>query len=441
MLFAFLVRPHESAQNGLKLPIGVNHSVNRCTTPKVMSIKVAVICFKSKVLSNGEHPLMLRITENKKRVMKSLGISVNPKFWDFKKEEPKAKCPNGELIQSIILKVKTEYQGKILEKLSRKEEFTASSLINEQIEEIKAKTVEEFYLHLIEELRQKGQIGNSYAYLNSYNTLKNFNKGKKLNYTFSHIDVSFCRKYEDWMRSKGNQDTTLSYQFRTLRATFNKAIEAKIVSRDKNPFNEYKLSHFNTKTMKRALSKEDILKIINTDCSSKSKLRQLAHDLFSFSYLCGGISFVDIANLTQRNIVEGRLIYQRQKTHGNINLLLSDEALKIIQKYNKYCQQAGYLFPILHNQRHITPMQKSNRIHKICHQVNTDLRTFATELGITAEVTTYVARHSFATILKKSGVNIGIISEALGHQDIKTTQIYLSRFDNEQVDEAMKNLL
>ena len=53
----------------------------------------------------------------------------------------------------------------------------------------------------------------------------------------------------------------------------------------------------------------------------------------------------------------------------------------------------------------------------------------------------HLARHSFATILKKSGVNIGIISQALGHQDIKTTQIYLSKFDNEQVDDAMKNLL
>lgn len=406
-----------------------------------MDAIISVICYKSKTLANGEHPLMLRIAQNGKSTYKSLKISVAAKHWDFDKNVPKPNNPHKDLIQKIILKTKLEYQQRILEKKANKEEFTASSLINEQKEITKTQTVEEFYLSIIEELRQKGQIGNSYAYLNSYNTLKNFNKGKKLNYTFSHIDVSFCRKYEDWMRSKGNQDTTLSYQFRTLRATFNKAIEAKIVSRDKNPFNEYKLSHFNTKTIKRALSKEDILKIINTDCSSKSKLRQLAHDLFSFSYLCGGISFVDIANLTLRNIVEGRLIYQRQKTHGNINLLLSDEALKIIQKYNKYCQQAGYLFPILHNQRHITPMQKSNRIHKICHQVNTDLRTFATELGITAEVTTYVARHSFATILKKSGVNIGIISEALGHQDIKTTQIYLSRFDNEQVDEAMKNLL
>lgn len=406
-----------------------------------MDATISVICYKSKTLANGEHPLMLRIAQNGKSTYKSLKISVAAKHWDFERNVPKPNNPNKDLIQKIILKTKLDYQQKILEKKANSEEFTASSLINEQKEEIKAKTVEEFYLSLIEDLKQKGRIGNSYAYLNSYNTLRNFNKGKKLNYTFSHIDVSFCKRFEDWMRSKGNKDTTLSYQFRTLRATYNKAIEAKIVAREKNPFIEYKLSHFNTKTIKRALSKNDILKIINADCSSQSKLRQLTHDLFSFSYLCGGISFVDIANLTRQNIVEDRLIYQRQKTHGNINLLLSKEASTIIAKYSTYQQEAEYLFPILHCKRHITPMQKSNRVHKICHQVNTELRALAKELGITAEVTTYVARHSFATILKKSGVNIGIISQALGHQDIKTTQIYLSKFDNEQVDDAMKNLL
>lgn len=406
-----------------------------------MDATISVICYKSKTLANGEHPLMLRIAQNGKSTYKSLKISVAAKHWDFERNVPKPNNPNKDLIQKIILKTKLDYQQKILEKKANSEEFTASSLINEQKEEIKAKTVEEFYLSLIEDLKQKGRIGNSYAYLNSYNTLRNFNKGKKLNYTFSHIDVPFCKKFEDWMRSKGNKDTTLSYQFRTLRATYNKAIEAKIVAREKNPFIEYKLSHFNTKTIKRALSKNDILKLINANCNGQSKLRQLTHDLFSFSYLCGGISFVDIANLTRQNIVEDRLIYQRQKTHGNINLLLSKEASTIIAKYSTYQQEAEYLFPILHCKRHITPMQKSNRIHKICHQVNTELRAFAKELGITAEVTTYVARHSFATILKKSGVNIGIISQALGHQDIKTTQIYLSKFDNEQVDDAMKNLL
>lgn len=406
-----------------------------------MNTSITVTCYKSKTLANGEHPLMLRITQDRKTKYKSLNISILAKHWDFKKNLPKPNCPNKELIMKIILKTKLEYQQKILEKKSNKEEFTASSLIHEVKDEIKARTVEEFYLSLIEELKQKGNIGNCYAYLNSYNTLKNFNKGKKLNYTFSYIDVDFCKKLEDWMRSKGNKDTTLSYQFRTLRAAYNRAISAKIVSRDKNPFIEYKLSRFNTKTMKRALPKSDILKIINADCSDNNELRQLTHDLFSFSYLCGGISFVDIANLTPANIVDGRLIYQRQKTHGCINLQLSVEAQHLIDKYASYTQEAKYLFPILHSERHISPMQKNNRIHKICHQVNQELKVFAKELGIRTEVTTYVARHSFATILKKSGVNIGIISQALGHQDIKTTQIYLSKFDNDQIDEAMKNLL
>ena len=83
------------------MAIGVNHSANRILTLKVMSIKVSVICFKSKVLSNGEHPIVLRITEKKKRITKSLGISVKAQHWDFKKEEPKPRCPNRDLIYSF----------------------------------------------------------------------------------------------------------------------------------------------------------------------------------------------------------------------------------------------------------------------------------------------------------------------------------------------------
>ena len=406
-----------------------------------MDATISVICYKSKTLSNGEHPLMLRIAQNGKSKYKSLKISVAAKHWDFDRNVPKPNCPSKDLINKIILKTKLEYQQKVLEKKANKEEFTASSLIHEQKDEIKAMTVDDFYKQIINELKEKGQIGNSYAYLSSYDNLKNFNKGKKLNYTFSHIDVVFCKKFEDWMRRKGNKDTTISFQFRTLRAVFNRAITAKVVNKDKNPFSEFKLCHLNTKTMKRALSKSDILKIMDADCHDKSELSQLAHDLFCFSYLCGGISLVDMANLTPDNIIEGRLIYQRQKTHGSINLQLSDRAMQIINKYNNYQKRANYFFPILHCKRHITPMQKHNRVRKYCLHINQELKQLAKELNITANVTTYVARHSFATILKKSGVNIGIISQALGHQDIKTTQIYLSKFDNEQVDEAMKNLL
>ncbi len=107
--FCFIIKMLIFLKKTAKMAIGVNHSANRILTLKVMSIKVSVICFKSKVLSNGEHPIVLRITETKKRITKSLGISVKAQHWDFKKEEPKPRCPNRDLIISIILKVKSEY--------------------------------------------------------------------------------------------------------------------------------------------------------------------------------------------------------------------------------------------------------------------------------------------------------------------------------------------
>lgn len=225
-----------------------------------MKTSVSVICYKYKILANGEYPIMLRVAKDGKRTMKSLGVSVNPIYWDFNKNEPKSNCPNKDLINKIILQTKLEYQSKILEKKANDEEFTATSLINEEKQEIKAKSVEEFYLSLIEDLKNKGQVGTSYAYLNSYRVLKHFNKRKKLNFTFSHIDVSFCKKFEEWLRSKGNKDTTISYQLRTLRATFNRAIEAKIVAKDKNPFTEYKLSHLNSDVIGFTRSLEPLTK-------------------------------------------------------------------------------------------------------------------------------------------------------------------------------------
>ena len=148
-----------------------------------MNATILVVCYKSKTLSNGEHPLMLRIIKNRKISYKSLKISVDAKYWDFDKSEPKSNCPNKDLINKIILQTKLEYQSKILEKKANDEEFTATSLISEEKEEIKAKTVEEFYTSLIEELKERGQIGTSYAYKGSYRVLKQFNKKKY--YAFS----------------------------------------------------------------------------------------------------------------------------------------------------------------------------------------------------------------------------------------------------------------
>ena len=405
-----------------------------------MNAKISVTCYRSKILSNGEAPLMVKITKNGKRSLKTLGISLNPKYWDFERDKPKSNCPNRTYIVSIITNALQKYQAIQLDMETKNEDYTASEILADTAIKTRLVTVEDFLTSHIQQLRDNGKVGNSYAYLNLRTTLQNY-YGKKLNFLFNAIDVSFCNKFESWMRKNKFEETTMHYYFRPLRATYNKAIESQCANREKTPFIEYKLSRFNTKTKKRALSKDNVKKILEMNSSAMTEKARLAHDVFSFSYYCGGISLVDVANLSLTNIIDGRLIYERQKTHGMINLVMLDEAKTIIARYSSHQKKAGYLFPILDNRVHITPMQKHNRIRKLCRQINSELHIIAANLGIKEDVTTYVARHSFATVLKKSGVNIGIISQALGHQDIKTTQIYLSKFDDEQVDSAMQNLL
>ena len=405
-----------------------------------MNASLSVVCYKSKRLSNGESPLMLQVSKGGKRQYQSLGVSVNPKFWDFSKNKPKSNCPNREYILKLILNKQAELQQRMLELNAEQKEYTTTTLLHDEHRKFELKTVKQFYQELIEQYKANEKCGNRLIYKSSYNSINVFTNGN-LEIPFSAIDVAWLNKYEKWLRSKGNKETTMSLMFRTLRSAYNKAIESKCARKSDYPFNDYRISKFDVSTEKRAIAKADVLKF-STDVHSigKQQYVQLSKDIFIFSYLCGGINFTDIANLTKDNIIEGkRLHYIRQKTGKLIKLGLSEEALKIIKRYA--VESKGYLFPILNAQLHKTPLQKQNRIHKMLGKVNKNLKLLAAQLGVEANLTTYVARHSFASVLKESGVNIALISEALGHSDLTTTQIYLDSFDNEQIDNAMKNLL
>ena len=382
-----------------------------------MNASVSVVCYKSKTLSNGESPLMLQVSKSGKRKYQSLGISIKPRYWDFTRNKPKPNCPNKDYIQKIILDKQTELQQRMLELNSEQKEYTTTTLLNDENKKFELKTVSEFYQELIEEYRVNNKCGNRLIYKSSYNSLKVFTNDK-LDIPFSAIDITWLNKYERWLRSKGNEETTMSLMFRTLRSTYNKAIKAKCARKSEYPFDEFKINKFDVSTQKRAIAKTEVLKFTkDVRPIGKRQYIQLSKDIFMFSYLCGGINFTDIANLTKANIIEGkRLHYIRQKTGKLIKIGLSEEAMKIIERYAT--ESKGYLFPILNANLHKTPLQKQNRIHKILGKVNINLKLIAAQLGVEGNLTTYVARHSFASVLKKSGVNIALISEALGHSDI-----------------------
>ena len=174
-----------------------------------MNATISVVCYKSKTLSNGEHPLMLRICKDGKKKYQSLGISIKATLWDFLKEKPKPNCPNKEYIQKIILDKQRDLQQRMLELNVEQKEYTTTTLLNNENTKFELKTVSEFYHELIEQYTREDKCGNRLIYKSSFNSLKAFTKGK-LDIPFSDIDTSWLTKYEKWLRSKNNKETTIS---------------------------------------------------------------------------------------------------------------------------------------------------------------------------------------------------------------------------------------
>ena len=405
-----------------------------------MKATVEVVCYKSKPLKDGTFPLMLRVTKDRKRKYVSLGLSLHEKFWDFEKGKPKRNCPNKEQIERLIAAKTAEYNDLIVEMTAQQREYTVETLVSHFHNQVRCATVVELYDKLIDDMKRGGKLGNAGVYKYSRTSLLKFT-GQRLQIPFSDIDAVWLRRYENWLRTSDCGDTTIRQLFRTLRSVFNKAVELQLVKRDYYPFDAYKVSKFDTRTKKRAITKEDVRKVIALDLSQGYPSERLARDIFVFSYFGAGINFADIALLKYGNVRDGRVQYVRKKTGKPINFLLTEEMRNIIVKYQRQGQtDEDYIFPILDRRVHRTEQQRYDRTHKVLTNTNRWLRKIGQRVGI-EHLTTYVARHTFATVLKRSGVNIAIISESLGHSDLSTTQIYLDSFENSQIDAAMQNLL
>lgn len=401
-----------------------------------MNATVNVLCYKSKTLSNGEHPIMLRVCKAGKKKYVSLGISVSPKYWDFEKNKPKRNCPNREQILKAINEQEQKYTQQILEYSSEQREYSPTTLIEAVTPVQKSKTVDGLFKDYITQLKNEGRLGYALSVQQVYNSLLKY-KGH-LDIYFSEIDVNWLKAYESWLRCCKLEDNTIGIRFRTLRAVYNLAMIEGIVKADLYPFKKFKVSKLHKETAKRAITKEQVKQVIEYDVSNARLYKRLAVDMFAFSYLMGGINFTDMAFLTDKNIEGERLVYVRQKTKKLIMLPLQEKAIAIINRYRS--PQRKYIFPILDN-RERTPRQIRNRIYDVLANVNGHLADIGKELGIELKISSYVARHSYATVLKRAGVSTSVICESLGHSSERVTQIYLDSFDNEQVDKAMKNLL
>lgn len=298
------------------------------------------------------------------------------------------------------------------------------------------------FLYYINKLLSEHRIRTAANYQTTYTTISRF----RGNVRFTEIDVAFLKQLEAWMMDQEYSKTTVGIYTRCLRTMFNEAIFQGIINRDKcYPFGRRKYQPPTSRNIKKALTLEDVGKIYYYEpvCLEERK----AKDFWLFSYFANGINPTDIAHLKFKNIEGEYLVFERAKTENStrstprpITVYITEDMQRVIAFWsNKDKSPNNYIFPVLLHG--ITPLRQVELIELLVQAINDWMLKIRKKLGIEKKVTTYVARHTFSTVLKRSGTSTEFIQEALGHTNIKTTENYLDSFEKEMKKEYASKLL
>jgi integrase len=279
------------------------------------------------------------------------------------------------------------------------------------------------------------RTGNAIVYQTAVNRFLDFYSKEDLH--FKEITYKLLEEFIHSLTINGLKINSISNYLRSLRAIYNRAIKEKLVERSEYPFYDIKIKV--EKTQKRAISKNDILKLKNSAVEENSAPCK-ALNYFFLSYYLIGISFTDLAYLKPDNIVDGRIVYRRRKTKKNYSIKLFPQTEAVFCKLKS--KNSKYLLNIISSDAPEDSLEAKKNISQWIKTTNKYLKRISENEKIGKNITTYTARHSFATTAKKLGYSNELIAEALGHEyGNKVTNIYLDSFDKDIIDAMHKRVV
>jgi len=395
---------------------------------------------------SGLFPLKIRVTHKREQRYYSPtpAIDIATEDWALL---PKYKAANltrqklkelKELSQSV--KAAFDEIEEVIKALVKDDAFTFE-VLNNRLSKGKIRTVNDFFKAKIDELKALGKVSTADWYKYTLRSIRLFKRSKnididleKIVIEFKHITVDWLRRYEQYLLDEGKSYTTISMYMRALQVVVNEAKAADIIKPAQHPFGKgrYEIPQHVGRNI--ALTLSEIKKIVQYECETDTV--EKCRDLWFFSYLCNGANITDICKLRYTNIRNGEVCFYRQKTLAKakkkklIHATLLPEMQAVISRWgNEEVDLDTFVFPILQGEE--SPEEERTKIKNITKLMNTKLKAIGKKLGI-PNISTYTARHSYATVLKRSGANIAFISESLGHNDLKTTENYLASFEQEE---------
>ncbi len=391
--------------------------------------------------SNGTYPIHLRVTKDRRSRYIGTTIFCLPSEWNAQAEQLNRKRKNRINENHILFKLK-ERALEVTSKLFLEQgDFDLDDFQMEFFERRVQKgkgNFFDFWNTLISDMTLAGKVGNARVHRETFSSVVQFHGNCSLR--FEHVNLAFLNGYETFLRNRGGTDGGISVKMRSICKVFNLAIDHDLADRESYPFRKYKISRLKGKSFKSVLSIEEIRRIENLVIPIDEIALRNFRDYFIFSFYTRGMNFADMMVLKWSDIQGGYIHYIRAKTKGRFSVKVLPPVELILGRFSKQRLDTPYVFPILLNEG-LTPNQLENRKKKVLGQYNKALKELAQRVDIGKHVTSYVARHSYATCLKYKGVSTDVISESLGHRDIKVTQTYLREFGNLVLDEASKLLL
>jgi integrase len=427
------------------------------------SPKVTLVHYKYKTYSNGKHPIMIRITANRKSNYIATGYSCMPENWDEQNNrliETRSKAIPDKIPMTNAKAINTDLELKYNEVLLIKQQVSLvdkvqSSRVIKHKASTKYEESQNFMLYgqkIAKTLLERNQVRTSKNFTSVLKRLEDYLNGKAL--LFSDVDVSFLDAYKTYLlrgqvladgkKIPGIKMNTLNYHFKTIRSILYKAMnESKpLISRDANPFNQIKIKYNATKKETLSLIEIDQIRNATLDPNTQKRLIDV-RNYYLFSYNNAGIRISDLIQLKIKNIVGDRLHYEMGKTGHFKSIKLNTESLSIIKQYKKRNSESeDYLFPVLDNDiEFINPEVLRKQLESKSAIINSDLKKLAKAAELDKRLHFHSSRHSFANVARKKKADVYSISKALGHKSIKVTEMYLASFDEEALDETMEMVL
>ena len=294
-------------------------------------------------------------------------------------------------------------------------------------------TLQKMFSIIIEELRENSRWGTAHIYQATSNAFSAFVNNQEL--PLRKLNSAILKRFENHLRQRNCSWNTVSTYMRTLRAVYNRAVDRRIA-----PYVPHHFRYVYTGTRadkKRALEKEDmerLMKDIPKQLHSGNRELQRARGFFILMFLLRGMPFVDLAYLKKHDIDGNVLTYRRRKTGRMLTVTLLPEAVKLIKQHMNTDPASPYLFSLITSGEGTEAAYKEYQL--ALRNFNYQLMILKQVLGLTSEVSSYTARHTWATMAYYCEVHPGVISEAMGHSSITVTETYLKPFKNKKIDEA-----